>query len=162
MICMSVIFIYIYIYIYTYIYIRVFGSWRVTTVWLAQKHIMWRHNGRDAVSNHKPHDCLSNRIYSGPDKKKHQSYASLASMRGIHRWPVNSLNKWPVTRKMFPFDDVIMTSKANNYRTVDIHVQTLSQYICNECTIHKTVRIPTANTLLIKATCYTLIMLNMT
>ena len=29
-------------------------------------------------------------------------------MRGIHRWPVNSTHKWPVTRKMFPFDDVIM------------------------------------------------------
>ena len=27
---------------------------------------------------------------------------------GIHRWPVNSPHKWPVTRKMFPFDDVIM------------------------------------------------------
>ena len=29
-------------------------------------------------------------------------------MRGIHRWPVNSPHKWPVTRKIFPFDDVIM------------------------------------------------------
>ena len=29
-------------------------------------------------------------------------------MRGIHRWPVNSPHKWPVTREMFPFDDVIM------------------------------------------------------
>ena len=32
-------------------------------------------------------------------------------MRGIHRWPVNSLHKLPVTRKMFPFDDVIMQTK---------------------------------------------------
>ena len=31
-------------------------------------------------------------------------------MRGIHRRPVNSPHKWPVTRKMFPFDDVIMVS----------------------------------------------------
>ena len=29
-------------------------------------------------------------------------------MFGIHRWPVNFPHKWPVTRKMFPFDDVIM------------------------------------------------------
>ena len=29
-------------------------------------------------------------------------------MCGIHRSPVNSPHKWPVTRKMFPFDDVIM------------------------------------------------------
>ena len=38
----------------------------------------------------------------------HQSSASLAFVRGIHRWPVNSPHKLPVTRKMFPFDDVIM------------------------------------------------------
>ena len=47
-------------------------------------------------------------IYSGADQRKHQSSASLAFVRGIHRWPVNSSHKWPVTRKMFPFDDVIM------------------------------------------------------
>ena len=41
-------------------------------------------------------------------KEKHQSSASLAFVRGIHRWPVNSSHKWPVTRKMFPFDDIIM------------------------------------------------------
>ena len=46
--------------------------------------------------------------YSGADQRKHQSSASLAFLRGIHRWPVNSPHKWPVTRKMFPFDDVIM------------------------------------------------------
>ena len=33
---------------------------------------------------------------------------SLAFVRGIHRGPVNSPHKWPVTRKIFPFDDVIM------------------------------------------------------
>ena len=44
-------------------------------------------------------------VYSG--QRKHQSSAPLAFVRGIHRSPVNSLHKWPVTRKMFPFDDVI-------------------------------------------------------
>ena len=47
-------------------------------------------------------------VYLGVDQRKHQSSASLAFVRGIHRGPVNSPNKWPVTRKMFPFDDVIM------------------------------------------------------
>ena len=47
-------------------------------------------------------------VYSDADQRKHQSSASLAFVRGIHRWPVNSLHKWPVTRKMFSFDDVIM------------------------------------------------------
>ena len=49
-------------------------------------------------------------IYSDADQRKHQSSASLAFVRGIHRGPVNSPHKWPVTRKMFPFDDVIMTT----------------------------------------------------
>ena len=47
-------------------------------------------------------------IYSGADQSKHQSSTSLAFVWGIHRGPVNSPHKWPVTRKMFPFDDVIM------------------------------------------------------
>ena len=49
-------------------------------------------------------------VYSGADQRKHQSSASLACVRGNHRGPVNSPHKWPVTRKMFPFDDVIMTN----------------------------------------------------
>ena len=51
-------------------------------------------------------------FYSGVDQRKHQSSASLAFVRGIHRWPVNSPHKWPVTRKMFPIDDVIMVYLA--------------------------------------------------
>ena len=47
-------------------------------------------------------------VYSDADQRKHQSFASLAFVWGIHRGPVNSPHKWPVTRKMFPFDDVIM------------------------------------------------------
>ena len=47
-------------------------------------------------------------VYSGADQSKHQSSASLAFVWGIHRGPVNSPNQWPVTRKIFPFDDVIM------------------------------------------------------
>ena len=48
-------------------------------------------------------------VYSSADQRKHQSPASLAFVRGIHRGPVNSPHKWPVTRKRFPFDDVIMS-----------------------------------------------------
>ena len=47
-------------------------------------------------------------VYSSTDQRKHQSSASLAFVRGIHWWPVNSPHKGPVARKMFPFDDVIM------------------------------------------------------
>ena len=45
---------------------------------------------------------------SGADQRKHQSSASMAFVKGIHWSPVNSPHKGPVTRKMFPFDDVIM------------------------------------------------------
>ena len=47
-------------------------------------------------------------VYSGANQRKHQSSASLAFVRVIHRSSVNSSHKGPVTRKMFPFDDVIM------------------------------------------------------
>ena len=50
-------------------------------------------------------------VYSGTDQRKYQSSASLASVRGIQRWPMNSPHKGPVTRKMFPFDDVIMDNR---------------------------------------------------
>ena len=57
--------------------------------------LQWRHNERGGVS--------------GADQRKHQSSGSLAFVRGIHRCPVNSPHKGPVTRKMFPFDAVIMS-----------------------------------------------------
>ena len=52
-------------------------------------------------------------VYSDADQRKHQSSVSLAFVRGIHRRPVNSTHKWPVTWKIFPFDDVIMHSKTD-------------------------------------------------
>ena len=54
-------------------------------------------------------------VYSGADQRKYQSSASLAFVRGIHRRPVNSPHKGPVTRKMFPFDDVIMYKYSHMY-----------------------------------------------
>ena len=51
---------------------------------------------------------VNSTVYPGADQRKHQSSASLTFVWGIHRWPVNSPHKGPVTRKMFPFDDVII------------------------------------------------------
>ena len=45
-------------------------------------------------------------VYSDADQWKHQSSASLTFVRG----PVNSPPKWPETRKMLPFDDVLMVA----------------------------------------------------
>ena len=71
--------------------------------------LQWRHNERDGVSNHRRLDCVQT-VCSGVDQRKHQRSTSLAFVRGIHRWPVNSPHKEPVTRKMFPYDHVIMNS----------------------------------------------------
>ena len=59
---------------------------------------------------------VSSTDYSDADQRKHQSSASLAFVRGIHRRPLNSPHKWPVTRKMFPFDDIIM---RNDFHPVE-------------------------------------------
>ena len=67
----------------------------------------WRHNQRMA-SQITSLTIVYSTLYSRRRSKEHQSSASLAFVRGIHRWPVNSPHKEPVTRKMFPFDDVIM------------------------------------------------------
>ena len=64
-----------------------------------------RPNEHDGVSYDQPHDCLLSR-YSGADQRQLQSSASLAVVReftGTDEFPTQ-----PVTRKMFPFDDVIM------------------------------------------------------
>ena len=72
--------------------------------------LQWRHNGHDGVSNHQLHDCLLlSRLFRRRSKKT-LKLPSLAFVRGIHRWPVKSPHKWPVTRTMFPLDDVIIES----------------------------------------------------
>ena len=47
-------------------------------------------------------------VCSGADQTKHQSSVLPALAKRTHRWTVDSPHKGPVTRKMFPFDDVIM------------------------------------------------------
>ena len=36
---------------------------------LSELSLRWRHNGRDCVSNHQPHDCLLNRLFRHRSKK---------------------------------------------------------------------------------------------
>ena len=84
-------------------------------------------------------------VCSVADHRKHQSSAPLAFVRGIHRWPVNSPHNWPVTRKMFPFDDAIMTSESNAGKELYTLVSCLwrqyfvqqqqHQHQCNLCII---------------------------
>ena len=80
-------------------------------------------------------------VYPGADQSKHQSSASLAFVWGIHRRLVNSPHKWPVTRKMFPFDDVIMNHPGlfvnglqnKGVQTISIYTQLSSKDVLKYC-----------------------------
>ena len=70
--------------------------------------LRWRHNERDSVSNHQPHGCLLNGLLRHRSQKTSKLRVTGLCV-GNSPGPVNSPHKGPVTRKMFPFDDVIMT-----------------------------------------------------
>ena len=57
----------------------------------------------------------------GLHQRKHQSYASLAFVRGNHRWPVDSPHKAPVTRKIFPLDDVVVVPNIHDNTNLNQH-----------------------------------------
>ena len=80
------------------------GRWHEWSWWVRIS-LQWRHNDHDSVSNHQPYDCLLNRLFRRRSKK-----TSKLRVTGLcaGNSPGNSPHKWPVTRKMFPFDDVIM------------------------------------------------------
>ena len=83
-------------------------------------------------------------VHSDADQRKHQSSASLAFVWGIHQGPVNSPHKWPVTRKMFPFDDVIInhTKTKTNHTTIPdayIIARTCAAVVCHNKPVELTV-----------------------
>ena len=71
--------------------------------------LQWRRNERDGVSNHRRFDGLLNCLFRRGSKKTSKLRVS-GLCEGIHRWPVNSPHKGPVTPRMFPFDDDIMVN----------------------------------------------------
>ena len=79
----------------------------VTVSDITAQTLQWRHNGRDGVSNNQPHDCLLNRLCRRRSKQT-------SKLRVTGLWAGNALVKWPVTRKLFPFDDVIMNQPATD------------------------------------------------
>ena len=73
----------------------------------------WRHNDQDGVSNHQPHDCSLNCLFRRRSKKTSKLCVTGLCV-GNSPGPVNSPHKGPVTRKMLPFDDVIMKKTELN------------------------------------------------
>ena len=54
-----------------------FGSQFVNYTSIAKfQTLRWRHNGRDGVSNHQPHDCLLNRLFRRRSKKTSKLHGS--------------------------------------------------------------------------------------
>ena len=82
-----------------------FNSKSVTTT------LRWRHNDHDVVSNHQPRGCLLNRLFTRRSKKT-SKLRVIGPCAGNSPGTVNSPHKGPVTRKMLPFDDVIMTNQS--------------------------------------------------
>ena len=76
--------------------------------------LRWRYIGPDSDSTHQPHGCLLSRLFRRRSKKTSKlrvTGLSVGNSPGTGEFPVNSPHKWPVTRKMCPFDDVIMIWK---------------------------------------------------
>ena len=83
--------------------------------------LRWRQNGRDSVSNHQPRHCLLSLLF-GRRSKKTSKLRVTGLCVGNSPGPVNFPHKGPVTRKMFPFDDVIMNAESaypcNHHRKI--------------------------------------------
>ena len=95
----------------TYLYHLRFCACDKTVGAFSKQPIRWRHNGRDGVSNHQPHDCLLNCQFRHRSKKTSKLRVT-GLCAGNSPGPVNSPHKGPVTRKMFPLDDVIMLARS--------------------------------------------------
>ena len=85
--------------------------------------LKWRHKGCDDVSNHQPYDCLLNCLIRRRSKKTSKFHVTGLCARNsplTGEFP----HKGPVTRKMFPFDDVIM---SHNHYEVGNEMNCFSQ-----------------------------------
>ena len=67
----------------------------------------WRHNDREVSQITGVSVVYSTVFFSGSDQRNYLRSASLAFVWGIHRRPMNSPNKGPLTREICPYDNVI-------------------------------------------------------
>ena len=81
--------------------------------------LQWRNNDHDGVSNHQPHGCLLSRLFRRRSKKTSKLRVT-GLCAGNSPGPVNSPYKKPVTRKMFPFDDVIMPWRRHGMEKLSV------------------------------------------
>ena len=79
--------------------------------------LQWRHNRRNIVSNHQPHDCFLNRLFRYRSKKTPMLRVAglcTGNSPGTGEFPAQMASNaenvrfFIIARKIFPFDDVIM------------------------------------------------------
>ena len=114
--------------------IRRWGEW--IYYFLRMQSLYWRHNDHGGVSNRQPHGCLLNRLFQTQIKENIKLRVTGLCV-GNSPGPVNSPHKGPVTRKMFPFDDVIMIrmSPLNFVVGENEHITTLECNACKVCCV---------------------------
>ena len=97
---------------------RIGKAWHLPSAYKQRpSSLRWRHNERDSVSNHQPHGCLLDGLLRRRSKKTSKLHVTGLCL-GNSPGPVNSPHKGPVTRKMFPFDDVITLYKMSSYLSI--------------------------------------------
>ena len=116
--------------------------------------LQWHHNGCDGISNNQLHDCLLNRLLRRRSKE-----TSKLHVTGLCEGnsPVTAPHKWPVTRKMFPFDDVVMhrsatcwTGQLGRGRKCMKRSGYIAELLCRESTVW----LATMPVLISNKTCY--------
>ena len=70
--------------------------------------LRWPHNEHDCVSNHQPHDCLHNCSFRRRSKKRSKLHVT-GLCAGNSPVTAEFPAQRPVTWKMFPFDNLIMS-----------------------------------------------------
>ena len=93
---------------------------------LLLKALPWRHDECNGVSNHRRLDCLSNRLFRRRSKKTSKLRVT-GICDGNSPVTLEFPHKWLVTRKVFPFDHVIMDIKCIISRQLSIII---NQYLC--------------------------------
>ena len=110
-----------------------------STLLITNTSLQWRHNDHDGVSNYQPHGCLLNRSFRRRSKKTSKLRVTGlcggggGGGGGNSPGPVNSPHKAPVTRKMVPFDDVIMIYNDTTSKATQLMLKHISGWNQESC-----------------------------
>ena len=87
----------------------------------------WRHNERDGVSNHQPHHCSLSCLFRRRSRKT-SKLGDNGPCEGNSPMTGEFPYKGQVTRKMFPFDDVIIPHPPSSNHLPPLLARAVSSY----------------------------------